>query len=65
MTTILPSYVQGAWWTPADVSAAQASAAVVRDASTGDVVTHGTGSSKKQAEMAAALTAWRELNARA
>jgi ribonuclease-3 len=32
---------------------------------TGDVVTHGTGSSKKQAEMAAALTAWRELNARA
>lgn len=32
---------------------------------TGDVVTHGTGSSKKQAEMAAALTAWRELNTRA
>jgi ribonuclease-3 len=31
----------------------------------GDVVTHGTGSSKKQAEMAAALDAWRELNARA
>ncbi|MDF2921031.1 MAG: hypothetical protein K0S70_5249, partial [Microbacterium sp.] len=25
----------------------------------------GTGSSKKQAEMAAALTAWRELDARA
>lgn len=31
----------------------------------GDAVAHGTGSSKKQAEMAAALTAWRELNARA
>jgi len=31
----------------------------------GDVVTRGTGSSKKQAEMAAALTAWRELDARA
>jgi ribonuclease-3 len=31
----------------------------------GDVVTTGTGSSKKQAEMAAALTAWRELDARA
>jgi ribonuclease-3 len=31
----------------------------------GDVTTQGTGSSKKQAEMAAALTAWRELNARA
>lgn len=31
----------------------------------GDVTTQGAGSSKKQAEMAAALTAWRELNARA
>ncbi|KEP75384.1 ribonuclease III [Microbacterium sp. SUBG005] len=31
----------------------------------GDVVTTGRGSSKKQAEMAAALTAWRELDARA
>ncbi|KZE41500.1 ribonuclease III [Microbacterium sp. T32] len=31
----------------------------------GDVETHGTGTSKKQAEMAAALAAWRELNARA
>ncbi|MFJ4039089.1 ribonuclease III [Microbacterium sp. NPDC090007] len=31
----------------------------------GDVVTTGPGSSKKQAEMAAALTAWRELDARA
>ncbi|MDF2665117.1 MAG: rnc [Microbacterium sp.] len=31
----------------------------------GDVVTTGTGSSKKQAEMAAALAAWRELDARA
>ncbi|MDQ1178129.1 ribonuclease III [Microbacterium sp. 20-116] len=32
---------------------------------TGDVVTTGVGSSKKHAEMAAALTAWRELDARA
>jgi ribonuclease-3 len=31
----------------------------------GDVETHGTGTSKKQAEMAAALAAWRELNVRA
>ena len=31
----------------------------------GDVVTQGHGSSKKQAEMAAALAAWRELDARA
>ncbi len=31
----------------------------------GDVATQGTGSSKKQAEMAAALAAWRELDARA
>ncbi|MCD2170106.1 ribonuclease III [Microbacterium sp. JC 701] len=31
----------------------------------GDVSTTGEGSSKKQAEMAAALTAWRELDARA
>lgn len=31
----------------------------------GDVVTQGIGSSKKQAEMAAALAAWRELDARA
>jgi ribonuclease-3 len=31
----------------------------------GDVVATGPGSSKKQAEMAAALTAWRELDARA
>lgn len=31
----------------------------------GDVATNGTGTSKKQAEMAAALAAWRELNARA
>ena len=35
MTTILPSYVQGAWWTPADASAA----VDVCDASTGEVVT--------------------------
>ncbi|MDR6691119.1 ribonuclease-3 [Microbacterium sp. 1154] len=32
---------------------------------TGDVVTTGVGSSKKHAEMAAALAAWRELDARA
>ena len=31
----------------------------------GDVATQGHGSSKKQAEMAAALAAWRELDARA
>lgn len=31
----------------------------------GDLATTGAGSSKKQAEMAAALTAWRELSARA
>ncbi|SFR91224.1 oxepin-CoA hydrolase / 3-oxo-5,6-dehydrosuberyl-CoA semialdehyde dehydrogenase [Microbacterium sp. cf046] len=35
MTDILPSYVQGAWWTPADTS----DAAEVRDASTGELVT--------------------------
>lgn len=34
MPPILPSYVQGAWWTPAEGS----EAAVVRDASTGEVV---------------------------
>lgn len=32
---------------------------------TGDVITTGVGSSKKHAEMAAALAAWRELDARA
>jgi oxepin-CoA hydrolase/3-oxo-5,6-dehydrosuberyl-CoA semialdehyde dehydrogenase len=36
MTELLPSYVQGAWWTP-DASAAP-SAAEVRDASTGELV---------------------------
>jgi len=36
MTEYLPSYVQGAWWTPAD----GATATEVRDASTGEVVTH-------------------------
>ena len=35
MPEILPSYVQGSWWTPAD----DAGAATVRDASTGHVVT--------------------------
>ena len=38
MTNILPSYVNGAWWTPAD-PAAQADATLVRDASTGEVIT--------------------------
>ena len=38
MTSILPSYVNGAWWTPAD-PAAIADAALVRDASTGEVIT--------------------------
>ena len=37
MTNILPSYVNGAWWTPADP--AQAETTLVRDASTGDVIT--------------------------
>lgn len=36
MTEVLPSYVADAWWTPADAS----DATVVRDASTGEVVTH-------------------------
>lgn len=36
MTEYLPSYVQGAWWTPAD----GATATEVRDASTGEVVAH-------------------------
>ncbi|MGA7147419.1 MAG: aldehyde dehydrogenase family protein, partial [Microbacterium sp.] len=36
MTDILPSYVEDAWWTPADPH----QAAVVRDASTGEVVAH-------------------------
>ncbi len=35
MTDILPSYVEGAWWTPG----ADADAAEVRDASTGEIVT--------------------------
>lgn len=37
MTEILPSYVQGRWWSPD--AAAAASATEVRDASTGEVVT--------------------------
>ncbi|MEV4735874.1 MULTISPECIES: phenylacetic acid degradation bifunctional protein PaaZ [unclassified Microbacterium] len=36
MTEILPSYVQGSWWTPAD----GARTTEVRDASTGEVVAH-------------------------
>jgi oxepin-CoA hydrolase/3-oxo-5,6-dehydrosuberyl-CoA semialdehyde dehydrogenase len=35
MTAFLPSYVEGAWWTPA----ADATATIVRDASTGEMVT--------------------------
>ena len=35
MSAILPSYVSGAWWTPKS----DAAATVVRDASTGEVVT--------------------------
>lgn len=39
MTEILPSYVQGEWWTPtADSAADSIEAAEVRDASTGEVV---------------------------
>ncbi|MFV1050413.1 hypothetical protein QML16_30330, partial [Klebsiella pneumoniae] len=34
MTEILPSYVQGSWWTPAS----DADATAVRDASTGETV---------------------------
>lgn len=36
MSEILPSYVEGAWWAPADQDAAPT---VVRDASTGEIVT--------------------------
>ncbi|MGA0567052.1 phenylacetic acid degradation bifunctional protein PaaZ [Rathayibacter sp. KR2-224] len=36
MTDILPSYVQGSWWTPGD----DTDVVAVRDASTGEVVTH-------------------------
>lgn len=36
MAEILPSYVRGSWWAPAHDSGA----AVVRDASTGEVITH-------------------------
>jgi oxepin-CoA hydrolase/3-oxo-5,6-dehydrosuberyl-CoA semialdehyde dehydrogenase len=41
MTKILPSYVRGGWWTPADVSDATAvpDATEVLDASTGELVT--------------------------
>ena len=36
---ILPSYVRGAWWTPTAAAVATTPAALVRDASTGDLVT--------------------------
>lgn len=36
--SILPSYVNGAWWTPAGDDAGDDDAVVIRDASTGDVV---------------------------
>ncbi|HEY1530102.1 MAG TPA: phenylacetic acid degradation bifunctional protein PaaZ [Galbitalea sp.] len=48
MTTILPSYVSGSWWTPAD----GVKSIPVRDASTGEVV---TGVSTEGLDLAAAL----------
>ncbi|MGN6125571.1 MAG: phenylacetic acid degradation bifunctional protein PaaZ [Humibacter sp.] len=39
MTDILPSYVQGSWWTPADGAADDPDVVTVRDASTGEPVT--------------------------
>ena len=40
MTDILPSYVAGSWWTPADSQGSEGSArTAVRDASTGEIVT--------------------------
>ncbi|KGJ72223.1 enoyl-CoA hydratase [Cryobacterium roopkundense] len=48
MTNILPSYVQGSWFTPTDASAA----VDVRDASTGEIVTR---VSSKGLDLAAAL----------
>ena len=48
MSEILPSYVCGQWWTPAE----DADAAIVRDASTGEVV---AGVSSKGLDLAAAL----------
>ncbi|UOE43446.1 phenylacetic acid degradation bifunctional protein PaaZ [Agromyces larvae] len=43
MTEMLPSYVQGEWWTPgadASTDATQQPPTAVRDASTGEIVTH-------------------------
>ncbi len=40
MTRTLQSYVQGAWWQPADADLAAAPAAEVRDAVTGELVAH-------------------------
>ncbi|GAA1980999.1 phenylacetic acid degradation bifunctional protein PaaZ [Microbacterium pumilum] len=48
MPDILPSYVQGSWWTPSD----ETDAAIVRDASTGEVVAR---VSTKGLDLAAAL----------
>jgi len=39
MTEILASYIKGGWWTPAPSSESGEGAAIVRDASTGEVVT--------------------------
>src|SRR5690242_16011143 len=48
MPDILPSYIEGAWWAPAD----DPDAAIVRDASTGKVVAR---VSTKGLDLAAAL----------
>ncbi|MCW2287140.1 oxepin-CoA hydrolase/3-oxo-5,6-dehydrosuberyl-CoA semialdehyde dehydrogenase [Leucobacter luti] len=40
MTHTLPSYIKDAWWTPSEADLAQTPAAEVRDAVTGEVVTH-------------------------
>ena len=40
MTHTLPSYIKDVWWTPSEADLAQTPAAEVRDAVTGEVVTH-------------------------
>lgn len=40
MTDILPSYLRDAWWTPSPESVASREPVAVRDASTGEIVTH-------------------------